>query len=169
MTDRNNHIISLIEGQAISELGAADLAAVRAHSETCPSCERAFAAAQIAAVLLKEGRPETFAPPPFFQTKVLAAWRERQVENESWAWSRIWKTTGALASSMAATVAMLAILTFALPGQSNSGVSVSANGQYSAEEVILNESDPDSNQMDARTSDGQVLTTLYEADDDTEK
>ena len=169
---KGKHIISLIESRPLTDMSETDLATVRAHSGVCSSCKRAFEAAQISVLLLKEGSPETFAPPPFFHTRVLTALRERQAASEPWAWSRIWKATGALAASMVATVAALVVLTFALPGtQTNTG-SVqlsSANSAYSAEEVILNGGDLNANQLDAQTSDGQVLTTLYETDDVTEK
>ena len=173
MSETNSkHIISLIENQPLTNLTEADLADVRAHNEVCSSCKRAFTAAQISMLLLREGAPEMFAPPPFFQTRVLAALRERQAANEPWAWAKLWKATGALASSMAATVAMLAVLTFVLPGTqtgSDSAQLNSASGAYSAEEVILNVNDPNANAMDAQPSDGQVLNTLYEAADNTEK
>jgi hypothetical protein len=167
-----NHILGLIESQPLADMSETDLATVRAHSDICSSCKRAFEAAQISALLLKEGSPETFEPPPFFQTRVLAALRERQTASEPWAWSRIWKATGALASSMIATVAALAVLTFVIPGtQTNTGSVqlTSANSAYSEEEAILNEGELNANQLDIQTSDGQVLNALYETDGDTGK
>jgi hypothetical protein len=171
MTEKTDHIISLIESRPLTEMSETDVARVRAHSDVCPACQQGFAAAQISLLLLKEGAPEVFEPQPFFQTRVLATLRERQAASEPWAWSRIWKATGALASSMVATVAALAVLTFVLPGNSTSTVSVQgpSTSAYSAEEVILNESDLNANALDAGASDGQVLNALYETDDDTEK
>jgi len=171
MSEKSKHIISLIDSQPLTNITANDLAIVRAHSEICASCRDAFAAAQISLVLLKEGASQTFEPPPFFQTKVLAALRERESAG-LWAWSRIWKATGALASSMAATVALLAVLTFVLPGAQtvpDTTRLTSANGGYSAEEVILDENDLNAGTNDAQASDGQVLNALYEPDNDTEK
>jgi hypothetical protein len=167
----NEHVISLIESGPLDELSETDLAKVRAHCEICSACKQAFEASHISMLLLKEGSPEIFEPSPFFQTRVLAAWRERQATSEPWAWSRLWKATGALASSMVATVAALAVLTFVLPGNQISTVSLqpAANSEYSAEEIILNEGDLNANALDAGASDGQVLNALYEMDDDTEK
>ncbi len=160
----SEHIISLIESTALSALNESDLAAIRAHNGDCSDCRRAFAAAQVSVLLLKERVAEPFEPSPFFQTRVMAHLRERQIANESWAWGRIWRATGALASSMVATVAALAILTFMVPGtQVTSGTSeMTAVNAYSAEEVLLDQSGT----TDDQVSDGQVLTTLYAADED---
>lgn len=161
---KNEHIIRLIESKPLSNMNEDELAMVRVHADVCSSCNRAFAAAQISALLLKERAAETFEPPPFFHTRVLAALRERQAANEQWSWRRMWRATGALASSMVATVATIAVLTFAIPGtQTNSELS-SVNNAYSAEDVILNASDLPDNQVD-QVSDGQVLATLDEVDE----
>jgi hypothetical protein len=92
---------------------------------------------------------------------VLAALRERQAESE-WSWSRMWRATGALASSMLAGVLAIAVLTFVAPGVSTeTELSLAGNG-YSAEEVILNQADVSEEQA----SDAQVLNTLYETDEE---
>jgi anti-sigma-K factor RskA len=160
---RNEHIIDLIENSPMAAISESELTKIRAHVADCSPCERAFVAAQVSAVLLKEGTaesPESFAPSPFFQTRVLAALRERQSVNE-WSWARMWRATGALASSMVAVVAAIAVLTFAAPSVSNeSEVSLAGNG-YSAEEVILNQDGSED-----QVTDAQVLNTLYEADEE---
>jgi anti-sigma-K factor RskA len=161
----NNHIISLIESMALASLSESELTGIRAHIGGCLDCRRAFEAAQVSARLLKERAAETFEPSPFFHTRVMARLREQQAANDLWAWGRMWRAAGALASSMVATVAALAVLTFVIPGnQLVSGppeMSSLSNG-YSAEEVILNQSD----QLDEQASDGQVLTTIYAAEED---
>jgi hypothetical protein len=66
---------------------------------------------------------------------------------------------------MAATVAALALLTLFAPGSqptSGSQEVASAYNSYSAEEVLFERSEPPAGQM----SYGQVLSTLYESDDD---
>lgn len=157
----NEHIISLIENASLSEIAESDLAMVRAHILTCASCNQAFQVAQIAALIVKERANETFEPTPFFETRVLAALREQQ--NEQWSWSKIWRATGALASSMVATVAAIAVLTFVIPSAPSEDLT-SANNPYSAEAVILNQVDSGENQMDQ--TDAQVLTTLYGAEEE---
>src|SRR6267378_2706851 len=111
---KSEHIINLIESTPLTDLKESDLEIVRVHVGICASCNQAFQAARISALLLKAHAAQTFEPTPFFRTRVLAALRERQ--NEQWSWSRMWPATGALASSMVATVAAIAVLTFAIPG-----------------------------------------------------
>ena len=75
----------------------------------------------------------------------------------------LWRAAGALASSMVATVAALAFLTFVIPDTqvaTISQASPNANG-YSAEEVILDQAQSD------EVSDGQLLTTIYDGDEET--
>ena len=80
---------------------------------------------------------------------------------------RLWRNAGALASSMAATVATLAVLTFIMPvNQTSSAPEVSSMlNSYSAEELVLDQS----NLLDDQISDDQVFTTLYGADEDAVK
>src|SRR3979409_2321597 len=116
---KDEHIVDLIASAPLTSLTTSDLAAIRAHSDHCASCLRAFQAAQVSAVLLKERVAADFEPPPFFHTQVLATLREQQAAKGSWtnasAISSLWRTAGALASTMLATVAALAVLTFVVP------------------------------------------------------
>jgi len=158
-----NHIINLIESAPLASLSESDLNAIRGHTNDCLDCRRAFEAAQISMLLLKEGASETFEPSPFFHTKVLANLRERQTAGEQWGWSKVWRAAGALASSMAVSVAALAALTFVIPG-SQSVVPqemTSALNTYSAEEVLL-----DQGEAFNEVSEDQILTTLYGAEDE---
>lgn len=153
---RDEHIISLIENVQFTSLSESDLTAIGAHAEHCADCRRAFQAARVSAVLLQERAVAGFEPPPFFHTRVMATWRERQAAS-SWSWSRLWRTAGALASSMVATVAALAVLTFAIPGTQVAGTQQAGyQSGYSAEEVILDQT----SQLEEE-SDGQLLTTIY--------
>jgi anti-sigma-K factor RskA len=159
---KDKHIINLLETAPLADLSESDLSEVRAHAGECVGCRQAFEAAQIAVLLLKERAAETFEPSPFFHTRVMAALRERQTANDQWAWSRLWRSAGALASSMVATVAALAVLTFVIPGQITTITpETSALSAYSVEEVILNHRD-----YDDQVSDGQILSTLYDAEED---
>lgn len=171
---RDEHIITLIENAPLASLSKSDLAAIGAHTEHCSDCLRAFKAAQIAALLLKQRAAEEFEPLPFFHTRVLAALRERQAsESDSWTLGRMWRAAGALASSMVATVAALAVLTFAIPGtQVASGTQSlsSLPNSYSAEEVILDQSPVAENQVSVvPVSDSQVLNAIYGSDEEAVK
>ena len=161
---RDEHIISIIENAPLSGLNESELAHIHAHADQCAECRRAFEAAQISTLLLRERVAEIIEPSPFFQTRVMAALREQQAANETSAFARLWNAAGALVSSMAVTVAALAILTFFAPGSQPTPASqetASADNSYSAEELLFNQSDLSSEQM----SYGQVLSTLYESDD----
>ncbi|MCU1265620.1 MAG: hypothetical protein JWM21_1938 [Acidobacteria bacterium] len=159
------HIINLIEQTPFSDITDSDRGAIRAHAAVCEACNQAWQATQISALLLKERVAATFEPTPFFQTRVLAAMREQQ--NEQWSWAKMWRATGALASSMVATVAAIAVLTFVIPGTSVDSTSelTSTNNTYSAEEVILNQGEVAGTQTDP-VSDAQVLTTLYGSEEE---
>jgi hypothetical protein len=164
---RDEHIINIIENAPLSGLSESELANIRAHTEQCAECGRAFEAARISQLLLRERVAETIEPSPFFQTRVLAALRERQAASEVSAFRRLWNATGALVSSMAVTVAALAVLTVFAPGsQTTSGSQevASVYNTYSAEEVLFDQSE--ANAAAEQMSYGQVLSTLYESDDD---
>jgi hypothetical protein len=156
---RDEHIKKLLDEAPLSSLGRAELAAVRAHAEICEECRRAVAAAQLSSLMLKTRTRETFEPSPFFQTRVLAALRERRAaEEERWTFARLWKSAGLLVSSMAATVAALAVFTFVAPSEQATAQEVA--GTYSAESVIFDEAGDEQMTYD------QVLTSLYGAEDE---
>ena len=154
------HIVTLIENTPFAALTAEELSSIRVHTAECDDCRKVFEAAYVSSVMLKERAAETSEPSPFFQTRVLAAVREQQAANDSWGLVRLWRSAGALASSMAATVAVLLVLTFVVPATQDSNSTVNA---YSAEGVIMNYDFDDLN------SDSQVLSTLYGAEEDVAK
>ena len=163
---RDEHIISLIENTSLASLNENELTMIRAHAKECANCFRAFEAAQVSLLLLKEraavAAASDLGPSPFFHTRVLATLRKRQAANDSWAFGRLWRAAGALASSMVATVATLAFLTFIIPDAQVATISQAspANG-YSAEEVILDQAQSE------EVSEGQLLTTIYGGDEET--
>jgi len=152
---KENHIIEILERSAFTSLSESERAGVQAHAANCADCARAYRAAMVSESLLKERVLQTTGPTPFFHSRVLAALRERQSEP---AFTRLWRAAGALASSMVATVALLAVLSFLIPVQSAS--EPSAFNAFSAEEVIL-QGDAAQDQV----SDEQLFTTLYDADE----
>ncbi len=161
----NEHVIGMLESKRFGRLDENDRAQIHAHAQACDSCRRAFEAAQVSALLLQERAAEDFEPPPFFQTRVLAALRERQSANETWAWSRLWRTAGGLASSMVATVATLAVLSFVVPSTQNADSQSPSANAYSTESVVFDEKAVPEDQI----SNNDVLATLYETDDDVVK
>ena len=159
---KNEHVISILESKPFMELDQNELAEIRSHVAVCDSCRKAFAGAQVSTALLQERAREVCEPPPFFQTRVLAVLRERQGANEKWAWSRLWRTAGGLASSMVATVATLAILTFVIPGTQTADSQNSAPvvNAYTAEAVVFD---------DDQVLNSDVFATLYDAGDEVVK
>lgn len=166
---KDAHIISILESGPFTSLSESDLATVRAHVTRCEGCRRAYRAAQISALLVKERAAQEVEPSPFFQAQVMAALRERQASTETSVSSlwRLWKATGALVSGMAVTVAALAVLTLFAPSlESTQQDMTSAVGAYSAEEVML--APGDLAEEDDLSYD-QVLTTIYESEEDAER
>jgi uncharacterized protein YcaQ len=154
---KEEHIIELLEQAPLAALSEVELNTIRAHASVCQSCLKAYEAAQLATLLVKERAAETFEPSPFFQTRVMATWRERQTVGSP---LRMWKAAKTLVSAMAATVAALAVLTFVVPNAGTEFPPVAASG-YSAEEVIMGQESSSAEQMSYE----QVLATLYAADD----
>jgi anti-sigma-K factor RskA len=158
---RDEHIKKLLDEAPLLGLGKAELAAARAHAETCEDCRRAFDAARASSLMLQARAAEAFEPSPFFQTRVLAALRERRAaEEERWTLGRLWKSAGLLVSSMAATVAALAVFTFVAPSETTVGQEVASGGTYSAESVIFDEAGEEQMTYD------QVLTSLYGSEEE---
>lgn len=160
---RDEHIKDLLDREGLAGLGERELAAVRAHAEVCGECARAYAAAQVAASLLEARGKEGFEPSPFFQTRVLAALRERRSAGEVWSFGRLWRAAGLLVSSMAASVAVLAALTFVAPQETTAQFTPADT--YTAEDLIFEQGAGAGTQV----SDEQVFATLYGADEASER
>ena len=157
---RDEHVKKLLDEAPLASLGKAELAAVRAHAEVCEDCRRAFEAARVSTLMLRERAAEAVEPSPFFQTRVLAALRERRAAEEGWTLARLWKSAGLLVSSMTATTAALAVLTFVAPQEQVTARELSAATPYTAEALIFDEAEAE--QMTYE----QVLTTLYGSEDE---
>ena len=150
------HIVSILESTRFANLSESDHSRIRAHSASCDDCARAYRVASVSASLLESRMSETVEPSPFFHTRVLAAVREKQ--NEAPAFARLWRAAGALVSSMAAAVVLFGVLSFAVLDQQPLPGDASTVTAYSAEALILDD-------VDEVQTDGQVLSTLYEADE----
>lgn len=160
--NKDRHIIEMLENSSFRSLSESDLMMVRAHVEVCAKCSRAYEAAQVVALLIEERAAETVEPSAFFQTRVMAALRERTVDNLS-AFRRLWKSAGVLVSSMAVTTVALAAINFLSPGATTptSQETAVALSPYSAESVML-----DQNQSDEPMTYDQVLNTIYVDDEE---
>lgn len=155
---KEKHVIGILENSPLANLSESELLTVRSHAEACLPCRRAYEAAQLSTLLIKERVAETIEPSPFFQTRVLAALREQQQNNVP-VLSRLWRSAGVLVSSMAVTTAALAAFSLLAPGAGTgaSQETVAALSPYSAESVVL-----DQGQSDDQMTDEQVLSAIYE-------
>jgi len=160
---RDNHITEILDNKPLASINETELATIRSHVAGCASCERAYEAAQLSALLIKERADEaaqnSLVANPFFQTRVMAAWRERREANVS-ALRRLWNSTGALVTTMAATTAALAVLAFVAPSSETINQPTAVLVPYSAESVVLDQSDND------QVTDDQVLNAIYSDDDE---
>ena len=154
----DTHIIKLLESLPFAGLQEDDHRVIRVHILECSDCAQAYRVAIVSSTLLKEGAGEIFEPSPFFQTRVMAAIREQQ--NEPRGIAKLWRTAGALVSTLTASVALLAVLSFITPANQPTAEATTLNG-YSAEEVILDQAE-----LALERSDAEILSTLYQAEED---
>ena len=154
---RDEHIIEILDSGPIHSLSVEQRELVRLHSQTCGDCGGAYQAAMLANTVIKSRTQTVIEPSPFFQTRVLAALRERQVEENVPVLVRLWKSAGALVSSMAVATVALAALSFTVPtlGPTTEQTATA----YSAVSVLLDQGDDD------QVTYEQVLSTIYEDDE----
>ncbi|MEN3329152.1 MAG: hypothetical protein V7638_3959 [Acidobacteriota bacterium] len=155
----NKHIIEILDRASIATLSESELNEIRAHALECMSCREAFEAARLSAMVIKSRVEATIEPSPFFQTRVMAALREQQAVESVPAMLRLWRSAKVLVSTMAVTTAALAVVSFIQPAQTTPVVDQTASA-YSAYSVIMDQN------TDDQMSYEQVLSTIYEDDDD---
>jgi len=97
-------------------------------------------------------------PSPFFQTRVMAAWREQQAVESEPAFMRLWKSASALVSTMALATVVLAVTTFVYPDPATA-VTEQVASSDAAEAVIFD-------QGDEQLTYEQVLSTIYDEADE---
>lgn len=153
------HIISLLESVSFASLSESQHEQIRIHTVSCSDCAQAYRVALVSSSLLKEGAGEVFEPSPFFHTRVMASLREQEAQPKGW--QRMWRAAGALVSSMTATVALFAVLSFIAPSSSSTVEATAFNG-YAAEDVLLDQNEIAQEQA----SDAEILSTLYQAYED---
>src|ERR1044071_9156802 len=156
---KDKHIIDILDNTSIASLSESELSEVQAHAQECVSCREAYKAAQLSVVVLQSRAQTKIEPSPFFHTRVMAAWREQQTVESVPAILRLWRSSRAIVSSMAVTTAALAVLAFVLPAQTTPLTDQTASA-LSAESVIMGQGGDD------QMSYEQVLSTIYEDDDD---
>jgi anti-sigma-K factor RskA len=154
---KDSHIIDVLDNSPILNLSESELSEIQGHVRDCVSCREAYEAARVSAIALQSRAQATIEPSPFFQTRVMAAWREQQAVESVPAMWRLWGSAKALVSTMAVTTAALAVLSFMMPAPTAVDQTVSA---MSAESVIMGQA------SDEQMSYEQVLATIYEDEDE---
>lgn len=164
---KNEHILEILDEKAFAELDEAEMSFIKAHAAQCASCFQAFEAARVSSVLLKTHAAETFAPSPFFQTRVMANLREKQAKiNPFAAIGRLWKASASLVVlMMTMVVALIALTIFAPDFNKVSGVQASSSfDNYSTDMVIMNERLPG-----REPTNEQVFQIIYASDNGSRK
>ena len=156
---KDKHITEILDRASIAMLSESELLEIHVHTMDCMSCRDAFEAARLSAVVIKNRAEATIEPSPFFQTRVMAALREQQAVESVPAMLRLWRSAKALVSTMAVTTAALAVVSFTQPSQTTPVLDQTASA-YSAYSVIMDQD------ADEQMSYEQVLSTIYEDDDD---
>jgi hypothetical protein len=158
MNDR--HITEILDNVSIASLSESELNEVRTHALNCMSCRSAYEAARLSAVVLKSRAQTTIEPSPFFQTRVMAAWRQQQEVESVPAMFRLWRSARVLVSSMALATVVLGALSFVFPPAGVAADDQATASVYSAESVIMGQGADDQSGYE------QVLSAIYEDDED---
>jgi len=159
---RDEHVIKLLEEKPLGSLSESEFRWIDSHISHCSGCARAYDAARTSTVMLRARASEVVEPPPFFNTRVMAAIRERQIIPEQFSIFGMWKAARPLVSSMVALVVILLTLTlFVSQVQTPVETNLIAGDIYSAEWVVLKGDDI----TDDDITYGDVLTTLYDSQD----
>ena len=159
---RDNHIIKMLEEKTVSRLSEGDINQIEAHVAVCPVCQRAYDAARLAHSLIRARASQATEVSPFFETRVMAAIREKRLQPELPAIVNWWRAARAILSAMAAMIVVLIGLTVFSYGpeqQTQSPEMISQNTL--SPEYILSEDEESDDDMPY----DQVLATMYGLED----
>ena len=155
------HIIRTLEEKPFDSLSGDDIASVESHIAICDECKSAYNAARVAASLIQARTAETVDVGPFFKTRVMAAIRERRLSPEEAPLVRMWRAAGALVSTMAILVVMLAGMTIFSENPDSQVTIASSQNIYSPEYVVLERGDLGDDEL----ANDQVVSTIYDLED----
>jgi anti-sigma-K factor RskA len=156
---KEQHIIEVIDSVALASLTQIQVDEVKVHTRECASCRTAFEAAQLSAQVIRQRAQMKIEPSPFFHTKVMAAWKEKQAVESVPAFLRLWKSASAVVSTMALATVVLAVMTFVYPDPATAVTEQQVAAADSAEAVIFD-------QRDEQLTYEQVLSTIYDEGDE---
>jgi hypothetical protein len=156
---KDKHIVNLLESRSLASLSVAELEMVQAHTAGCSECLVAYQAAQTSLSLLQQRASVVVEPPPFFQTRVMAAIREQKLAPRRLGFLNVWQTARPVIASMGAFVAMLLALTFFNSFEPPPEPSDLASLNDNAPEWMIVDSDDAGDEMTT----SQALTMLYDS------
>lgn len=143
---KSKHITKILDQTAFAELSEANKTVISKHIIDCDGCRKAFESARVSHLLMKsKAVAEIPSPSPFFQAKVMNAWRERQLPRRPVeAFRRWWQASAVPVFMMLVTLGVLISLTFLAPQSSteDSTAEVTNFRLYTTEGVILNQRAP---------------------------
>src|SRR5438132_5301438 len=158
----DTHIIRTLEEKPFDSLSGGDIASVESHIAICDECKSAYDAARVAASLIQARTAETADVGPFFKTRVVAAIRERRLSPEEPPLVRMWRAAGALVSTIAVLLVILAGMTIFTSPDSQTGLTMPASQNlYSTEYVVLERGDLGGDEL----ANDQVVSTIYDLED----
>ena len=136
------HITEILDRFDFKRIPETDLLEISRHVAVCDDCRRSFRAAELTSLMIKNEAAESPVPSPFFQVKVLNAWREKQnLPKPMAAFRRWWQATAAPVSIMVLTViGLIGVSVFApVSGADDSQARQSSDYLYTTEAIILNQ------------------------------
>jgi len=157
----DTHIIRTLEEKPFDSLSAGDIASAESHIAICDECKSAYDAARIAASLIQARTAETVDVGPFFKTRVMAAIRESRLSPEESPLVRMWRAAGALVSTMAVLLVMLAGMTIFSESPDSQMTMAASQNLYSPEYVVLERGDLGDDEL----ANDQVVSTIYDLED----
>ncbi len=165
---KSRHITEILDRAAFVELSEGDLATIEAHTADCRQCRKSFEAAKFSGRLLSARAASVAhaAPSPFFQAKVLNAFRQRQnLRSPIAAFRRWWQASAMPVFLMLITVGVLISLTLFAPQSisDDSEIEISSFNPDSSDAVMF-----DRNQPRDLTNE-QVFQAIYDARSDSKK
>ena len=152
---KSKHITKILDETRFKDLSPVQISEINAHAEECAECGSAFQAARLSSVLFTNRTPEIFEPPPFFETKVLAALREKQALAKPiaafWRW---WHASSAVVFPILLVVITLMALTIFAPQQP---VQATLADDFAPEQIIFQ-----GNDFNQTLTTAQALQIIYE-------
>lgn len=134
------HVTEIIDDRGLAALTDSEREMIEIHSAECAECSEALFAARFAQGMLRShSETVTAEPPAFFETRVLAAIRERNGERAPfWSFRRWWQASYGMVGAMVLIAAVLGMLTLFAPA-SNDQADMSSYSLYSTEADVLNQ------------------------------